>query len=391
MTAGPPAGGSAVRTADRVCGAPGRQWRMLTADGVGAAEGLALDEALMADHVRGGPPAPPTLRLYTYRTHVALIGRYQSLDDELDLPACRAGGVEVSRRPTGGGAIIMGADQLGVALAMPPPPDRSPRELLAELARGVIAGLAELGVAGAFRGRNDIEVAGRKVAGLGLYLDADGALLFHASLLADLDVEFMLSVLRVPAVKLAGKAAATVRERVTTVSALLGGHVDAAAVRPAFAAGFARACSAVLVPGEPTPAELARARDLVRTRYAEPGWLGSRAPQPGLRGTATFTTPEGVGRVYVAVRAGALTQVLFTGDFAGGPPAPLVRLESALRWTRLTRPDLVAAAGAAGRSDLVGTALDAVLTAGERASGRETSTPVRPAGSCYYPDPNTEA
>ncbi|MGH9010228.1 MAG: hypothetical protein ACRDYF_10335, partial [Acidimicrobiia bacterium] len=49
-------------------------WRLLTHVGVGAAAGLALDEALLAGYARDAgefhqpPPKqwPPTLRLYTY-------------------------------------------------------------------------------------------------------------------------------------------------------------------------------------------------------------------------------------------------------------------------------------------------------------------------------------
>ena len=78
-------------------------WRLLADDGAGAADGLALDEALLARYARGEPPRPPTLRLYTYRTHCALIGRHQNLDAEVDLAACRETGTQVSRRPTGGG------------------------------------------------------------------------------------------------------------------------------------------------------------------------------------------------------------------------------------------------------------------------------------------------
>ena len=76
-------------------GQPGSAWRA-TRGGCwpttarARPEGLALDEALMASYARGEPRRPPTLRLYTYRTHCALIGRYQNLDAEVDLAACRA-------------------------------------------------------------------------------------------------------------------------------------------------------------------------------------------------------------------------------------------------------------------------------------------------------------
>ena len=48
-----------------------------------------------------------------------------------------------------------------------------------------------MGIAASFRGKNDLEVAGRKIAGLGIHRDASGGLLFHASLLLDLDVALM--------------------------------------------------------------------------------------------------------------------------------------------------------------------------------------------------------
>ena len=91
-------------------------WRLITDDGARAARGLALDEALAQSYARDAQPShAATLRLYTYRSHCALVGRYQSIDHEIDLAACRRLGVEVGRRPTGGGAIVMGAGQLGVA------------------------------------------------------------------------------------------------------------------------------------------------------------------------------------------------------------------------------------------------------------------------------------
>src|SRR5581483_2245544 len=123
------------------------QWRLLTHDGVEAAAGLALDEALLAGYAREADPAwPPTLRLYTYRSHCALVGRYQHLEAEVDLDACRRTGTGCARRPTGGGAIVMGAGQLGVAVATRAPADVNPRALLGRYAEGIVAGLAELGI-----------------------------------------------------------------------------------------------------------------------------------------------------------------------------------------------------------------------------------------------------
>ena len=94
-----------------------RAWRYLADDGVTAAFGLAADEALTRRC--GAGLAPPTVRLYTYRSHCALVGRFQRAAAEVRLDECRERGVAVNRRPTGGGAILMGADQLGVAVMTP--------------------------------------------------------------------------------------------------------------------------------------------------------------------------------------------------------------------------------------------------------------------------------
>ncbi len=217
----------------------GDVWSLLADDGAGAAEGLALDETLMSRVSRDVPGARPALRLYTYASHAALVGRYQTLSAEVDLDACAATGTAFSRRPTGGGAIVMGEGQLGVALVLPARAAR-PKDLIEELGGGVVTGLAQLGIEARFGGKNDLICDGRKIAGLGLYADPFGAMLFHTSLLVDLDVEFMLRVLSIPAAKLADKGVAAVGERITTVRRQLGSDIPMNEVRAAIAQGFAR-------------------------------------------------------------------------------------------------------------------------------------------------------
>lgn len=364
-------------------------WRLLADDtAVGAAQGLAFDEALLAAYHRDLPPAPPTLRLYTYRSHCALVGRYQDLAAEVDLVACREQGAQVSRRATGGGAIVMGAGQLGIALATRAVPGERPRELLARCADGVAAGLAELGVEARLRGKNDLEVDGRKIAGLGLYLDHDGGLLFHASVLADLDVPLMLSLLRVPAAKLADKAVASVQERVTTVSRQTGQRLDGAALREVMALGFAKAFTAELEPGAARPAELAATAELAQRRYRDDEWLGLNSPSKDTTGAAAFKTPSGLLRAYVAARGQIATSVLFAGDVLELPPS-VRQLESLLRWGRLEASAVDRAVRASGAADDLGCSADlvteAVLEAGRRTSER-VAFPPRSQGSCYYPE-----
>lgn len=365
-------------------------WRYLTDEGVGAAEGLAADEALMLRYGRDErSESEATLRLYTYRSHCALVGRYQNLEDELDLEACAARGVQHGRRPTGGGAILMGAGQLGVAVCTRAPAGIAPKDLLRRYADGVIAGLARLGIDAAFRSKNDLEVGGRKIAGLGLYVDDRGALLFHTSLLADLDIPLMLDVLKIPGAKVSDKAVERVSDRVTTVARELGRTVTAVDIRDEVRAGFATALGLDLCAGETEVAERDRRDALVLEKYANDQWIRQRSPLQDARGTAGLKTPEGFVRVYVGVHGDTIKSLLLAGDF-NTLPAGVSRLEAALRWSRAEPAQITAVCERElSPSDLgvpAPAVADAIWQATIRALEREREAhPVRAEGSCYFP------
>jgi lipoate-protein ligase A len=282
----------------------------------------------------------------------------------------------------------MGAGQLGVALVTRAPAAQRPKQLLERCAAGIQVGLAELGVTANFRGKNDLEVGGRKIAGLGLYLDGRGGFLFHASVLADLDIPFMLEVLRIPAAKLGDKAADAVAERVTTVSGETGDAWDGAALRDVVATGFAKALDVSIEPDRPTDAELRETDRLLASKYRSPEWLSQRTPHPDATATALLKTPAGLVRLYLALNGATIKSALFTGDF-NELPAALARFEEALRWKSLDLADLTRAA----RASLAGDELDlsadelvtVVLDAAERAEGHQVAAPAR-LGSCYFPE-----
>ena len=74
---------------------------------------MAIDEALL----RSFDPvsSPPILRLYGWSPPALSLGRFQKADQVLDLERCRADGVAVVRRVTGGG-VIYHADELTLSL-----------------------------------------------------------------------------------------------------------------------------------------------------------------------------------------------------------------------------------------------------------------------------------
>ena len=368
-------------------------WRSLTHDAVGGADGLAVDEALLSGYGRSATgDFDATLRLYTYRDS-ALVGRYQDADAEVDLAACAQLGVDVARRPTGGGAIVMGPGQLGVAVATRSDPARRPVEMLRAFADAVIDGLSDVGVPSRFRGKNDLEVDGRKIAGLGLYLDPDGAVLFHASVLVDLDITRMLRLLRIPGAKVSDKGIARVAERVTTVSREIGQRLVAGDVRPAIERGFHRAFGVTMTPDDLTDDERRRADELVRDKYGDDDWTHQRSPRRDARGSTTIKTPAGLVRVYVALHGDAIKSALLCGDFNALPDG-VARLEAELKWCSVDEARVRGVVDAALTHDDLGVppshVADAILAAADEARALVRSHPVRAAGSCYAPEPGSK-
>ena len=347
-------------------------WRLITDDGVTASFGLAADECLA--HRLGQGESSSTLRLYTYRSHCALVGRFQNLENEVHRDYCQAHGIAINRRPTGGGAIIMGADQLGVALTIPGQADDSysrARELMAQFSAGVVNGLRSLGVAASFRRKNDIEVGGRKIVGLGIYRAPGNGLLFHASLLVGLDVPLMLRVLKTPFEKISDKEIATVAERVTTARREIGRGIELNEVRARVTDGYAAAFGVSLVPGDFTADERRAIAALERNKYLTDEWVNQTTAVPDAFGSAKVKTPGGLLDVRATLAGGTIKAVFIGGDFFAAEGA-IADLESSLRW----RPaDAVAVAATlarayAGRADDLPVPLDSLIQAVQQAVRR---------------------
>jgi lipoate-protein ligase A len=210
-----------------------------------AAGQMAADLALL-DRVAAG--APPALRLYRWSPPALSLGRFQP-DDDIDHDACRRLGVDVVRRPTGGRALLHGAD-LTYAVAMRPPHDASGASvdaLYRLLAGALIAGLAELGVDAAiahaggppgpvcFAGQQgaDLRVGERKLCG-SAQVHRNGAVLQHGAILLD-RLDFDETDLLRGAAEHGGRA----RLRAATVTLReLGAPVAAHAVAAAITDGF---------------------------------------------------------------------------------------------------------------------------------------------------------
>lgn len=248
--------------------------RLLDTGAAPAALNMGIDEALL-DHCAAEPEAA-ALRLYSWEPKAVTVGYFQSLKEEVDLEACAAAGVDAVRRVTGGGAVFHDAE-ITYSLIVPENCVLAPADILESYARicgGIVAGLGVLGVEASFAPINDIQVGGRKVSG-NAQTRRKGCLLQHGTILLDLHLDTMFSLLLVPKEKLAGKLIADARQRVTSLKELLGRDLGYAEAARALALGFGQAWSGLgieLCPSSLSAEEAQAGAGLAASRYSRPEW-----------------------------------------------------------------------------------------------------------------------
>ncbi|TNE55299.1 MAG: lipoate--protein ligase family protein [Bacteroidetes bacterium] len=364
-------------------------WRYIQEDGVSAAAGLATDEFLMNGY-SDKTSEDATLRLYTYQDYSTLVGRFQNIHAELNLEAVRQNGFQYSRRLTGGGAIIMGHGQLGLCLATANVfGSENTRALYHLFSTPILEALGNLGIQATFRGKNDLEVSGKKIAGLGIHVNPHGAIQFHTSLLVDLDIPVMLKVLNIPLQKIGDKAQiGKVEQRITTVSRELNRTVSVDEVRQMLKQSFEKHFNICLEDQALSPEERTEIDHLAGIRYANDDWIFEHSPQSDMTGMGLKKTAAGLLRTYVALKGETIKSVLITGDFTEQEKL-FKHIEAQLKWSRLDKEQIkqtITRAFATIPPDTPGLSETEVFESVWRAvMGAMKEVQYTYEGSCYYP------
>jgi lipoate-protein ligase A len=209
------------------------------------------------------------------------------------MEACRAAGIDVVRRPSGGQAILHG-DELTYSIALQqtdPRAEGGVLEVYRLLSEGLLAGLCRLGVCaltaadkqdGAVKtpicfetpSAYEIVADGRKLVGSAQWR-ARGAVLQHGTLPLYGDLARIVRYLSFAEEERKARARSLLA-RVTTLEAVLGRCLPFDQVAEGLAAGLAEVLNITLAPGSFSPSERVRASELRRTRYTDPEWTARR-------------------------------------------------------------------------------------------------------------------
>ena len=230
---------------------------------------MALDDVLI-DEVSAGRRAP-TLRIWEWAGPAVVMGRFQSLRNEVDLEAARRHGIDVVRRISGGGAMfIEPGNTITYSIFAPANmvEGMSFEQAYALMDAWVIAALGELGIQAWYQPLNDIASPAGKIAGAA-QARRGKAVLHHVPMAYDIDANKMLEVLRIGREKLSDKGTTSAQKRVDPLRSQTG--MSREAVIEVLVDSFRRRHGG-LAQGALSDAELAQASQLVRDKFATPEW-----------------------------------------------------------------------------------------------------------------------
>jgi lipoate-protein ligase A len=291
---------------------------------------LAGEEALL-DSVFSGES--PVLRFVIFDPTAVLVGYHQSVEQEVNLEEVKKRGWEIGRRPTGGGTIIMGPNQLGWEIYANSSILGNTEEAIKTGARGVISTLKKLGINANYRPKNDVEVNGRKISGIGAfsignYISATGTILL------DFDVDDMVSTLKLSSEKMKDKVIKDYKERVTWVNRE-SKPIEMSQLIDVAREAFEEELKVKLVDGKYTQKEIEEI-DSLHIKYSSPEWIYNT--RSSLSGDIKYTEekfPGGLVKVQVKLRGKIIESVLITGDFFVEPRRAIYDLEARLKWSKI--------------------------------------------------------
>jgi len=249
------------------------KWRLLDTGLHNAFYNMALDEAIAL--ARSRSLVPNTLRFFRWDPSAVSIGYFQSMEEEVDIQACKQRDIDYVRRRTGGGAVYHDRDgELTYSLLV----GRDHRlisddfqETYGTLCSGLTSGLKRLGIPAEFKPINDIIVAGKKISG-NAQTRSMNVVHQHGTILREVDPTLMFTLLKVPNEKIRDKLIRSAEERVTSTNRYLRREVAFEELKEAFITGFEDAFNIELVPGEILEFEEKLSAQLKVEKYATRGW-----------------------------------------------------------------------------------------------------------------------
>ena len=270
------------------------KWRYIVTEAMSPAMNMAVDEAILQLHAEG--KVPPTVRFYTWNPATLSIGYFQKAAKEINLEEVERRGLGFVRRATGGRAVLHD-QELTYSVIVSEDHPRMPSsvtEAYKVISMGLLHGFQNLGLqaemvslaseeekekysspgsSACFDSPSwyELVVEGKKVAG-SAQTRQKGVILQHGSILLDMDVELLFSLLNFSSERVKQRMMDSFRQKAVTINEVSSRPIGLQEAIDAFGRGFASGLDVELVPSELTDEEKQLAEELAQTRYATQEW-----------------------------------------------------------------------------------------------------------------------
>lgn len=277
-------------------------WRVLDFQRYSAFENMAIDEAIFRETIKNNKP--PTIRFYGWRPAAVSIGYFQDINKEVNIEKCRAEGIDIVRRISGGKAVSH-CDEVTYSVIACDTEDLFPANILGTykiISNCIARGLACLGIEAILAetgrslsdndfkaccfsapSRNELLVSERKICGSAQFR-TNGGFLQHGSILMNFDSVKTASLL------LPVRTDAQLQKLKNSVAAIneeIDHPVDEKQVCTSLKRGFAEVLGVKFVEETLTSAEAELANKLIN-KYKDLRWNMDRKKDPPQMGIEKY-------------------------------------------------------------------------------------------------------
>ena len=190
------------------------EWQLIEPEPLLPVMQTALDETLTLSTGRGDRDA--TLRIWSWQGPCVVLGRFQSVRNEINEDELEAAGFDLVRRISGGGAMFIEPEG-AITYSIYAPEDIAKNQTFPEsyafFDSWIIDALRELGVDAWYAGLNDITSSSGKIGGAA-QARRGGAILHHTTMAYRINGPLMSKILRVGKEKLSDKGVTSADKRV---------------------------------------------------------------------------------------------------------------------------------------------------------------------------------
>ncbi len=289
---------------------------------------IALEEYML----RNFSPDNDYLLFYINRPSI-IIGSYQNTLEEINYDYVNEKNIRVVRRLSGGGAVYHDLGNLNFSFHTNH--DIKSINNFKNFTAPVIKVLQDLGLNAELKGRNDIEVDGRKISGTAQFTNGK-RMLSHGTLLFNSDLGEVVNALNVKMNKIESKGHKSVRSRVANISEFLNDKISIEEFRKMLLEGLFQGVEDFET-YHLTEDEWKAVHQLKEEKYDSWDWNFGRSPKFNIKRTRRFAAGEIDLRIYV--EKGFVNEFKVYGDFFG--KEPIAKLEELMNGIRYEREDII--------------------------------------------------